>query len=326
MSRRIVVRRHGGPKVLEMEALEPGRPGPGEVRVRHTAIGLNYVDTYYRAGLYPPPKGLPFTPGHEAAGVVDEVGPGVHLVAQGDRVAYGTGPLGAYSEMRTMPAGHLLRLPDEISDETAAAMMLKGMTAQYLLRQAHAVKPGETILVHAAAGGVGLIACQWARHLGATVIGTVGSKEKVDMARRHGCDHVILYQDENFALRVREITRGLGVPVVYDGVGKATFMQSLDCLQPRGLMVSFGSASGPVESFNTGVLAQKGSLYLTRPTLMTYTATRDELESTVGDLFDVVLKGAVTIEIHQCFRLEDAAAAHRALEARETTGSTILVP
>lgn len=326
MATRIRVHEHGGPEVLKVESFEPSRPGAGEVTVRHTAVGLNYIDIYFRTGLYPPAGGLPFTPGMEAAGVIEAVGDGVADLKPGQRVAYGSGPLGAYAEIRTMPAAVIVPLPDNVSDETAAAMMLKGMTAQYLLRQTYPVQAGETILVQAAAGGVGLILCQWAKHLGCTVIGTVGSRDKADLAKAHGCDHVILYKEEDFAARTRELTGGKGVPVVYDGVGKATFMKSLDCLQPRGVMVSFGNASGPVDAFNLGVLSAKGSLYVTRPTLMTYTATREQLLACANELLDVVGKGIVKIEINQRFPLEKAADAHRALEGRETTGSTLLIP
>jgi NADPH:quinone reductase len=325
MARRIRIHEHGGPEVLRLEEYEPQRPGPGEALVRQTAVGLNFIDTYFRTGLYPPAGGLPFTPGNEAAGVVEAVGEGVSEVSVGQRVAY-AGSLGAYADLRTVPAKVLVPLPEGVSDEQAAAMMLKGMTAQYLLRQTYAVRPGDTVLVHAAAGGVGVILGQWAKHLGATVIGTVGSREKAEVARSRGCDHVILYKEEDFAERVREITGGKGVPVVYDGVGKATFMKSLDCLRPRGLMVSYGNASGAVDAFNLGVLSQKGSLYVTRPTLFTYTATREELLACADDLFDVVTKGAVAIDINQRFPLDRAADAHRALEGRETTGSTLLVP
>jgi len=312
----------GGPEVLAWEEVEIGRPGPGEARVRHRAIGLNYVDTYVRSGLYPasPPSGL----GTEAAGVVEEVGPGVIDVKVGDRVAYSGGPLGAYSEVRVMPADRLVVLPDGISDRQAAAMMLKGMTAQYLLRQTYKVKEGDTILFHAAAGGVGLIACQWAKALGATVIGTVGSDEKAELAKAHGCDYPVVYTRENFVERVREITRGEMVPVVYDSVGKDTFFASLDCLRPLGLMVSFGQSSGSIGPVDFGILAQKGSLYVTRPTLRTYADKRADLLAIARDLFNVVLSGAVRIEISQTYPLHDAAQAHRDLEARKTTGSTIL--
>ncbi len=325
MGLRILVRRHGGPEVLEPDHFEPTAPGPGEALVRQEAVGVNYIDVYFRTGLYPPPQGLPFVIGHEGAGVVEAVGEGVSEVRPGQRVAYASGP-GSYTTHRIIAARHLVPLPEGIDSETAAAMMLKGMTAQYLLRQTYVVRPGDTILFHAAAGGVGLIACQWAKHLGATVIGTVGSPEKAAIARAHGCDHVILYDREDVVARVKEITKGEGVPVVYDGVGKSTFLTSLDCLRPRGLLVSFGNASGPVEGVNLGILAAKGSLYVTRPTLMTYTATREQLLACADDLFDVVRSGAVKIEIHQRFPLAEAAAAHRALEGRATVGSTLLLP
>ncbi len=314
----------GGPEILQWEEMEVGAPGASQVRIRHSAIGLNFIDTYHRTGLYP--VSLPSGLGLEAAGVVEAVGPGVTELKVGDRVAYGTGPIGAYAEARVIPAEKLLTLPDAIDDRTAAAMMLQGMTAQYLLRRTHRVQAGETILVHAAAGGVGLILVQWAKHLGATVIGTVGSDDKAKLARAHGCDHIILYRQENVAERVREITRGAGVPVVYDGVGKDTFMASLDSLAPRGMMVSFGNASGAVPPFEPVLLSQKGSLFLTRPTLMHYTATRADLLATARDLFEVVGKGAVKVEVRQTFPLKQAAEAHRALESRRTTGSTVLLP
>ena len=326
MVTKIMIHAYGGPEVLEVKEGEVGAPGKGEIRLRHTAIGLNYIDTYFRTGLYPPPTGLPFTPGLEAAGVVEAVGEGVTNLAVGQRIAYGTGPLGAYASERLIPAEKVIAIPDSIADETAAAMMLKGMTVQYLLRQTYAVQPGDTILVHAAAGGVGLIAGQWAKSLGATVIGTAGSEEKAALAKAHGYDHVILYRQENIAERVKEITGGKGVPVVYDGVGKDTFEASLDCLQLRGLLVSFGNASGPVTGVNIGILAAKGSLYVTRPTLASYTASRADLETCANDLIDVVAKGAVRIEVNQRFPLTQAADAHRALEGRDTTGSTILLP
>lgn len=325
MAKRIVVRRLGDPEVLEVESYEPPAPAAGEVLLRQTAIGLNYIDTYFRTGLYPAAGGLPFTPGNEGAGVIEALGPEVRDLEVGQRVAY-AGAFGAYADVRTVPAKALVPLPDTVDDTTAAAMMLKGMTAQYLLRQTYAVKLGETILVHAAAGGVGLILVQWAKHLGATVIGTVGSREKAELVRRYGCDYVVLYKDEDVVAKVKEVTEGKGVPVVYDGVGKTTFMQSLDSLQPRGLMVSFGNASGAVDAFNLGILSQKGSLYVTRPTLVTYTATRDALLACAADLLDVVGSGAVKIEINQRFPLSEAAAAHRALEGRETTGSSLLMP
>lgn len=326
MATKIVVRACGGPEVLEVIDGDTPAPGKGEIRVRHTAIGLNYIDTYFRSGLYPPPMGLPFTPGLEAAGVVEATGEGVDSVKVGQRVAYGTGPLGAYSSSRVMPADKVIAIPDSIADEAAAAMMLKGMTTQYLLRQTYAVNQGDTILIHAAAGGVGLIAGQWAKHLGATVIGTAGSEEKAALAKAHGYDHVILYRTEDIAKRVKEITDGKGVPVVYDGVGKDTFEASLDCLQPRGLLVSFGNASGAVTGVSLGILAAKGSLYVTRPTLASYTATPADLAACANDLIDVVAKGAVKIEVNQRFPLTEAADAHRALESRGTTGSTVLLP
>lgn len=326
MARRVVVRRHGGPEVLEIEEYEPPAPGPGEAKIRHTAIGLNFIDVYFRTGLYRPPQGLPFTPGLEACGVVEEVGEGVDFLRPGQRVAYGTGPLGAYCDVRTMPAQYLVPIPDGIPDEVAAAMMLKGMTVRYLLRRTYEVKPGETILFHAAAGGVGLIACQWAKHLGATVIGTVGSDEKAEIARAHGCDFPINYTREDFVQRVVEITNGEKLPVVYDGVGRATFVKSLDCLRPLGLMVSFGNASGAVEPFDISILAQKGALFLTRPTLMVYTRTRELLLEHASDVIDVVRRGIVKIEIGQRFPLEQVAEAHRALESRRTVGATVLLP
>ncbi|MEM7445681.1 MAG: quinone oxidoreductase [Pseudomonadota bacterium] len=311
----------GGPEVLCWEEVEVPSPGPGEVKVRHDAVGLNFIDVYHRVGLYP--LTLPSGIGMEGAGVVTEVGPNVTTLAVGDRIAYATMPLGAYAEERVMPASRVTKLPDEIDDRTAAAMMLQGMTAQYLLRQTFRVEPGQTILFHAAAGGVGLIACQWAKHLGATVIGTVGSPEKAELARAHGCDHTILYREEDVAARVREITHGEGVAVAYDSVGKDTHLASLDCLRPRGLLVVFGNASGPVDSLNLGLLAQKGSLYVTRPTLMTYTAADEDLQATAKDLLDVVTSGAVKITVNQSYPLQEAAQAHRDLEDRKTTGSTI---
>ena len=312
----------GGTEVLVWEEIEVGRPGPGEVRLRHRTIGVNYIDIYIRSGLNPAP--LPSGLGTEAVGVVEEIGPGVTEVKVGDRVAYSGGPLGAYSEERIMPADRLIVLPDGISDEQGAAMMLKGMTAQYLLRQTYRVKAGDTVLFHAAAGGVGLIACQWAKSLGATVIGTVGSEEKAELARAHGCDHPIIYTRENFVERLREITSGEMVPVVYDSVGKDTFMASLDCLRPRGLMVLFGQSSGAVDPIDLNVLAQKGSLYVTRPTLKTYADKRADLLAMAQELFDAVLSGAVRIEVNQTYPLKDVAEAHRDLQARRTTGSTIL--
>lgn len=317
----IVAQETGGPEVLKWQEVEVGDPGNGEIRVRHTAVGLNYIDTYHRTGLYPVEP--PFTVGLEGAGVVESVGPGVTTVSEGDRVAYAAPPMGAYAEARLMPADKVVTVPEGVSDETAAAMMLKGMTTEYLLRRTYEVKAGDTILFHAAAGGVGLIACQWAKALGATVIGTVGTEEKAELARAHGCDHPILYTQEDFVERVKEITDGKGVPVVYDSVGKDTFMKSLDCLQPRGLLASFGQSSGSVGAFDPGVLAAKGSLYLTRPTLMTYTATRPDLEESANALFDVVASGKVKIEINNRYPLSEAEQAHRDLQGRKTTGSTV---
>ena len=324
MAHRILAKQPGGAEVLEYEPYEPATPGPGEALVRQAAIGLNFIDVYHRTGLYP--VNPPFTPGLEGAGTVEAVGPGVTDVAPGQRVTYAGGPMGAYADLRVMPASVLVPLPDAISFDTAAAMMLKGITAQYLLRQTYVVKAGDPILFHAAAGGVGLIVGQWAKHLGAVTIGTVGSPEKAELARAHGYDHVIDYKREDFVARVKEITRGEGLPVVYDGVGKDTFLRSLDCLRPCGLGVNFGNASGPVENFNLGMLSAKGSLFVTRPTMMTYTRTRELLLASTKDLFDVVASGAVRIEIHQRFPLAEAADAHRALEGRATTGSTLLIP
>ena len=314
----------GGPEVLVWEDVEVGDPGPGQLRIRHHAIGVNYVDTYQRAGLYPMP--LPSGCGSEAAGVVEAVGTGVTDFKLGDRVAYATAPVGAYSEVRLYPADRAVKLPEGISFETAAAMMLKGMTVQYLIKRTFKVQPGMTVLWHAAAGGVGLIACQWLKALGVKVIGTVGSDGKAALARDHGSEHTIVYTRENFVERTKEITGGKGVPVVYDSVGKTTFMGSLDCLQPLGMMVNFGSASGAPEPLNLGLLAQKGSLFVTRPTLNTYAAKREDLVAGANDLFDVVKSGKVRIEIAQRYPLKDAAQAHRDLEARKTTGSTILLP
>lgn len=325
MAKGIRIHQHGGPEKLVYEDVDVGLPGAGEVRLRQTAIGLNFIDVYHRTGLYPVPQ-LPSSIGMEGAGIVEELGEGVSDLKVGDRVAYAGMPVGAYVSERVLPASQLVKLPDTISDEMAAAMMLQGMTVQYLIRSTYRIKQGETILLHAAAGGIGLILCQWAKALGVTVIGTVGSEEKAKLARTHGCTHTILYNDENFTDRVREITGGEGVPVVYDSIGKDTFEGSLDCLSPRGLMVSFGNASGPVENFGLGILAQKGSLYITRPTLMTYTASRDELLASANELFEVVAKGDVKIEINQRYHLSEAGQAHRDLEARKTTGSTILMP
>ncbi len=314
----------GGAEVMRLVDVEVRKPGPGQVRVRQTAIGLNYIDTYHRSGLYPVqlPSGL----GLEAAGVIEEVGEGVASLKPGDRIAYGTGPIGAYAEIRNLPANRLTRLPESIPDETAAGMMLKGMTARYLLRATYVVKPGDTILLHAAAGGVGLIMSQWAKVLGATVIGTVGSDAKAEIARAHGCDHVINYSTEDTVARVKELTGGKGVPVVYDGVGKDTLMISLDCLRPRGLMVSFGNASGPVPPLDVLMLSARGSLYVTRPTLNTYTATDEDLRETAEDLVSVVASGKVKIPVNQRYGLAEAVTAHRDLESRKTTGTTVLLP
>jgi NADPH2:quinone reductase len=311
---------------LGWEQVAVSSPGPGEVKLRHTAVGLNYIDIYHRTGLYPLPGGLPATPGMEGAGVVMDVAADVSEFRTGDRVAYAGLPPGAYAQERLIPAHRLVKLPETISERQAAAMMLQGMTAQYLLRRTYRVRTGDVILIHAAAGGVGLIACQWAKHLGATVIGTVGSAEKAELARSHGCDHTLLYHNCDWVTQVREMTNGNGVAAVYDSVGRDTFMKSLDCLQPLGILVSFGQASGPVAPFDPAILAVKGSLYLTRPTLMTYTARREELLATAAELFEMVSSGAVKIEVNQSYPLCEAAQAHRDLETRRTTGSTVLLP
>jgi NADPH2:quinone reductase len=321
MTHAIRIHEAGGPEVLKWEEVDVGDPGPGQVKIRQEAAGLNFIDVYHRTGLYP--QELPFTPGVEGAGVVEAVGANVTNVKQGDRVAY-AGPIGGYAEERLIDAERLVKLPDNISCEQAAGMMLQGMTAQMLLRSIYRVNDGDTILVHAAAGGVGLIMCQWAAALGATVIGTVSTEEKAELARANGCAHPILYTSQDFVAEVNRIMNGGKLPVVYDSVGRDTFMKSLDCLRPRGLMVSFGNASGPPDPMPPNVLAQKGSLYLTRPTLYNYIATRAELEQSAGELFDVVSSGKVKIEIKQRFPLKDTAEAHRQLEARKTTGSTIL--
>ncbi len=322
MSKAIRVHAFGGPEVLRFEEVEVGHPGPGEVRLRQRVVGVNFIDTYQRTGLYPNP--FPFTPGNEAAGDVVAVGDGVTEFKPGDRVAYGTA-LGAYAEERLVPAAKLVRLPDAVSYETGAVMMLKGLTAEYLLHSSYRVRPGDVVLVHAAAGGVGLILCQWAKAIGATVIGTVGTPDKASLAKEHGADHVILYRDEDFVARVREITNGQGCHAVYDGVGKATFPGSLDCLRPRGTFVSFGSASGQVEAFNIGILAQKGSLFATRPTLFNHVAERSELLERTEHLLQVMTAGRVRIDVRARFPLAEAEAAHRALEGRETTGATVLL-
>lgn len=316
--------RTGGPEVLQWQAVDLPAPGPGEVRLRQQAVGLNYIDTYHRSGLYPVP--LPSGLGQEAAGVIEAVGEGVSEFKPGDRVAYASGPLGAYADLRNLPAELLVPLPAGISCEQGAAVLMQGLTAQYLLRRTYRVQPGDTVLIHAAAGGVGTIACQWAKALGATVIGTVSSDAKAEIARAHGCDHVIVYTRENFTERVRELTGGEGVPVVYDSIGKDTFMGSLGCLRPLGLMVSFGNASGPVPPVDIGLLARMGSLFLTRPTLFTYASKRADLLAMADELFAVIASGAVKIEINQRYALQDAAQAHRDLQARKTTGSSVLLP
>ena len=324
MSQAIRFHKIGGPEVLQMDEVSVGDPGPAEARVRNTAIGLNFIDTYHRGGLYPLP--LPSGIGLEACAVVDAVGSAVTGLKAGDRVGYAGGPPGAYSQLRNIPADRLVKVPEGISDQTVAAMMLKGLTVWYLIRRTYRVEKGETVLFHAAAGGVGLIACQWLKALGATVIGTVGSDEKAKLAKAHGCDHTIVYTRENFVERVKEITGGRKVPVVYDSVGKDTFMGSLDCLQPRGLLAMFGNGSGPVAAFDLNLLAAKGSLYVTRPSLMAYTSRREDLETGAKELFDVVKSGQVKIEINQTYALKDAARAHRDLESRKTTGSSVLMP
>ena len=324
MSRSIRIHETGGPEVLRWEEVDVGQLQPGEVRLRQTAVGLNFIDTYHRSGLYPLER-LPSGIGLEGAGVVAAVADNVSDFQVGDRVAYAGGPVGSYAEERNFPASQLVKLPDSIDDRQAAALMLKGLTTQYLLRSCYPVQSGETILIHAAAGGVGLLACQWAKHLGATVIGTVSTPAKADLVRSYGCDHPILYRDEDFVERVRELTNGEGVPVVYDSVGRDTFYDSLNCLRPFGLMVSFGQSSGSVPPLPIHELTARGSLFLTRPTLMTYTATREQLEANATELFGVVSKGVVKIEIHQTYHLQDAERAHRDLEGRKTTGATVLL-
>jgi NADPH2:quinone reductase len=324
MVKAIRISETGGPEVLKYVDVEVGDPGPGQVRLKQTAVGLNYIDVYHRTGLYPVQP--PLVIGLEAAGEVVATGEGVTDLKTGDRVAYASPPLGAYAEERLIAADRVVKLPDSIDDQTAAAMMLQGMTVEYLIRRTYPVKAGDTVLWHAAAGGVGLMACQWLKHLGATVIGTAGSAEKMALAKAHGADHVINYREENYVEKVKEITGGKGVPVVYDGVGKDTWEGSLDCLKPRGLMVSFGNASGPVAPVNLGILSAKGSLYVTRPTLMTYTASREDLVESAGAVMDVVGKGLVKIEVNQTYPLSEAEQAHRDLEARKTTGSTVLLP
>ena len=317
----IRVHKPGGPDVLQWDQIEVGAPGPGQVRLRHTAIGLNFIDVYQRTGFYPLP--LPFILGSEGAGVVEALGSGVTGLAVGDRVAY-AGVIGGYAEARLIPADRLVKIPDGIADQTAAAMMLQGMTVRYLIREVYPVKAGDTILIHAAAGGVGLILCQWAKALGATVLGTVSSDEKAELAKANGCHHPIVYTREDFQKRVVELTGGAKLPVVYDSIGKDTFDQSLDCLRPRGLLALFGQASGAVPPLDLNLLAKKGSLYVTRPTLATFIASAADLKTTAADLFDVVLSGKVKISVNQTYALKDAAEAHRDLEARKTTGSTVL--
>jgi NADPH:quinone reductase len=321
MPHAIRVHEFGGPEVLKWEEVEVGDPGPGQVKIREEAAGLNFIDVYHRTGLYK--QELPFTPGVEGAGIVEAVGAGVDNVKVGDRVTYAS-QIGGYAEECLIAADRVVKLPNSISSEQAAAVMLQGLTARMLVRAIHPVKAGETILIHAAAGGVGLIVCQWAKALGATVIGTVGTDEKAELARAHGCDHPIVYTRQDFAAEVERITDGKKLPVVYDGVGKDTFVKSLDCLRPPGLMVSFGNASGPVEPISPLLLSQKGSLFLTRPTLNHYIATREELEQSANELFDMIASGKVKAEVKQRFALKDAAEAHRALEGRKTKGSTVL--
>jgi NADPH2:quinone reductase len=320
----IRIHQHGGPEVLALEQVEVGDPGPDEVRIRNHAVGVNFIDIYYRTGLYP--SALPHGLGFEGAGVVEAVGSNIKFLKEGDRVAYGQGPLGAYSDLRVMPAAMVVRLPSKIGFDEGAAVMLKGLTVQYLFRQTYRLQGSETILFHAAAGGVGLIACQWAKALGVKLIGTVSSDEKAALAKKHGAWATINYSRENFVERVKELTRGDKVPVVYDGVGKDTWEGSLDCLQPRGLMVSFGNASGAVTGVNLGILASKGSLFVTRPTLGTHVVPRSRLEASAEELFDMMMKGKVKVEIDQRYALADAAKAHADLAGRKTTGSSVLIP
>lgn len=323
MTKALLVYQPGDGDVMKWEDVDVGEPGEGEIRIKHGAVGLNYLDVYFRSGAYPAPTS-PFSPGIEAAGTVEAVGTGVEGLQVGDRVAYADLPLGAYAEARLFPAKSVAKLPDEIDDETGAAMMLKGMTSEYLLRRCYPVQAGDTVLIHAAAGGVGLIACQWARQLGATVIGTVGNDEKAELVKANGCDHPIVYTRENVVERVKELTNGVGVAVVYDAVGKDTFMSSLDCLKPRGMMVSYGQSSGPVGSISLDELKSRGCIFITRPSIMIYNSTPDEIRDSSTALFEVVAAGHVKIAINQRFPLADAASAHRALESRQTTGSTVL--
>src|ERR1043166_8201241 len=325
MTAAVRVHKHGGPEVLTYEQIEIGAPGPGQVKLKQHAAGVNYIDTYFRMGMYSSPVGMPFVSGNEGTGEVIAVGPGVTDLKVGDRVAYVVA-LGAYAEERLMPADRAVKIPDNISYEQAAAMMLKGMTAEYLLRRTYKVQKGDNILVHAAAGGVGLILCQWGKALGANVIGTVGSEDKGKLAQANGCDHIIYYRKEDFPTRVKEITKGELCAVVYDGIGKTTFPASLDCLRPLGMFASFGSASGQIDAFNINILQTKGSLFATRPTLNHYVAKRDDLVASAKDLFDTVGSGAVKIPVNQTYKLKDAQKAHKELEGRDTTGSSILVP
>ncbi len=324
MSNAICIHQTGGPEVMQWESVSVGDPAGGEARVRHTAVGLNYIDTYHRSGLYKLP--LPSGIGLEAAGVVEAVGAGVSDIRVGDRVAYCGGPPGAYAEVRVMPADKLVKIPEGVADRVAATLMLKGLTVEYLFRQTFPLKGGETILFHAAAGGVGLIACQWARALGVTMIGTVGSDEKAALAKANGCTHTIVYSRENFVERVKEITGGKGVPVVYDSIGKDTFPASLDCLRPRGLFVTFGNSSGPIAAFDVGLLGQKGALYATRPSLAFYAGARPELLRMADEMFALVKAGKIVSEARQTYPLKDAAQAHRDLVSRKTTGATLLLP
>lgn len=324
MVKAIRIHETGGPEVMKLDDVDLPDPAPGFAQVRHTAIGLNFIDTYHRSGLYPVP--LPSGLGLEAAGVVTAIGEGVSDLTIGDRVAYGSGPLGAYSEAQNCFAAGLIKLPDTIKDDEAAALMMKGLTTRYLFKETYKLKKGDTCLFHAAAGGVGLVACQWAKDLGVTLIGTVSSEEKADLVRAHGCDHVINYTTENVVERVMDITNGAKVPVVYDGVGKDTFEMSLDCLQPRGLLASFGNASGPVNGVDLSILASKGSLYVTRPTMVHYMLTPEEREAATSDLFDIVARGAVKVDINQRYALSDVAQSHIDLQARKTTGATIIEP
>jgi NADPH2:quinone reductase len=324
MTKAVRIHETGGPSVMQLETIDLPDPGRGQVRVRHTAIGINFIDTYHRSGVYPVP--LPSGLGLEAAGIVEETGEGVSTLKPGDRIAYGNGPIGAYAEAANVFANRVAKIPGPVSDEQAAALMLKGMTVRYLFKDTYALKPGDTIVFHAAAGGVGQIACQWAKDLGVTLIGTAGSDEKCAIARRKGAAHMINYSTEDVPARVRELTGGQGVPVVYDGVGKATFEMSLDCLAPRGLLATFGNASGTVTGVDLGMLTQKGSLYVTRPSLMHYVARDEDLAANTADVFDALARGAISAEVNQRYALADAVTAHEDLEGRRTTGASVLVP